>query len=294
MAQIPTRILVPIDFSAASDRAHSMAKEIADEFDAEIHLLHVRAVVDDPAIDTKILDEVEQILAVSESETKRALEQAGENGGTRVHAHIKRGSAPADVIVDAVSEYHCDLVMMGTHGRRGLRGLFLGSVAKEVVHRSPVPVLTTRAKAKGGSLPRKILVAYDSSEESLQGIHMAAEWARHLSAGVTLLHVVEYFVYPEFYFDYPPRREEYLERSTQRSHEHLAQIAKEHLSGVQHETAVIHAPVAKGIAEFASINDFDLVMLATRGLSGVTHGLFGSVAERVSQLAEVPVLTVRE
>lgn len=293
MAHMPTRILVPIDFSAASDRAHSLAKEIADEFDAEIHLLHVRAVVDDPAIDTKILDEVEQILAVSESETRRALEQAGENGGTRVHAHIKRGSAPADVIVDAVSDYRCDLVIMGTHGRRGLKGLFLGSVAKEVVHRSPVPVLTTRAKAKGGSLPRKILVAYDSSEESLQGIHMAAEWARRLSADVTLLHVVEYVAYPEFYFDHPPQ-EEYLERSTQKSHEHLARIAEEHLSGVQHETAVIHASVAKGIAEFASINDFDLVVLATRGLSGVTHGLFGSVAERVTQLAEVAVLTVRE
>ena len=159
MAHIPTRILVPIDFSAASDRALSMAKEGADGFGAEIHLIHVRAAVDDPAIDTAILDEVEQILTVSESKTRLALEQAGEHGGARVHAHIKRGSTPAASIVAAVSEYGCDLVMMGTHGRRGLKGLLLGSVAKEVTHRSPVPVVTTRAEADGASPPQRILVA---------------------------------------------------------------------------------------------------------------------------------------
>ena len=292
MAHIPTRILVPIDFSAASDRALSMAKEGANGFGAEIHLIHVRAAVDDPAIDTAILDEVEQILTVSESKTRQALEQAGKHRGARVHAHIKRGSTPAASIVDAVSEYGCDLVMMGTHGRRGLKGLLLGSVAKEVTHRSPVPVVTTRAEADGASPPQRILVACDFSEHSVQSLCLAAVWARHLSAEVTLLHVVESFVYPEFYFDHAPD-EENLERSIQRSHDYLARIAKDHLSGVVHETVVIHAPVAEGIAEYASINDFDLVVLATRGLSGVAGILFGSVAERVIQLSEVPVLTVR-
>jgi len=292
MTHIPKNIMVPIDFSAASDRALSSAKDLASRFDAGIHLLHVRAIVDDPAIDTKILDDVEEILAVSETKISRALELAGEDDRSRIHAHIKRGSAPADVVVAAVSEYNCDLVIMGTHGRRGLRGLFLGSVAKEVVHRSPIPVLTIRAEATGKSPPRRILVAYDSSEDSLRGVDLAAEWARLFSAEVTLLHAVEDPVYPDFYFDHPPGGQ-YLERSTQWSHEHLAKIANDHLSDVPHETAVIHAPVAKGIADFASMNDFDLVVLATRGLSGVTHGLFGSVAERVTQVAEVPVLTVR-
>ncbi len=168
--------------------------------------------------------------------------------------------------------------MMGTHGRRGLKGLLLGSVAKEVAHRSPVPVVTTRAEADGASPPQRILVACDFSEHSLQSLCLAAVWARHLSAEVTLLHVVESFVYPEFYFDHA-LEEENLERSIQRSHDYLARIAKDHLSGVVHETVVIHAPVAEGIAEYASINDFDLVVLATRGLSGVAGVLFGSVAE---------------
>jgi nucleotide-binding universal stress UspA family protein/enoyl-CoA hydratase/carnithine racemase len=292
MKLVPTKILVPTDFSSASVRALALARELAAGFDAEIHLLHARVVVDDFVVDSKILDEIESILALSESETRRALEQAGQDGPARVHAHISQGTAPADAIIDAVSTYRCDLVIMGTHGRRGLKGLLLGSVAKEVVHRSPAPVLTTRADAKGVSTLRKILVAHDFSEASLGGIHATADWARRLSANVTLLHVVEYPVYPEFYtLQYP--REEYLERCTRKSHEHLARIAEEHLTGVPYETAVIHAPAAEGIAEFAAINNFDLVVLATRGLAGVTHGSFGSVAERVTQLSEVPVLTVR-
>jgi nucleotide-binding universal stress UspA family protein len=293
MKLLPTKILVPTDFSPASGRALALARELAASFDAEIHLLHVRVFVDDFVMDSKILDEIESIFALSESETRRALEQAGEDGPARVHGHITKGTAPAEAIIDAVSEYECDLVIMGTHGRRGLKGLLLGSVAKEVVHRSPVPVLTVRAEAKGVAPPQKILVAYDSSEYSLQGIHEAAAWARRLSANVTLLHVVENLVYPEFYTLQSPR-EDYLERSTRKSHLHLAKIAGEHFTGLPYATAVIHASAAEGIAEFAAINNFDLVVLATRGLAGVTHGFFGSVAERVTQLSEVAVLTVRQ
>ncbi len=293
MTHTPTRILVPTDFSPASDRAVSLAKELADRFDAELHLLHVRIVVDEPTLDTAILDEVEQILAVSESRTRRALERTVENGRTRYHAHIKRGNVPADVIVDAVSEYDCDLVIMGTHGHRGFKNFLVGSVAKKVVYRSPVPVLTTRAETTGTMPPRKILVAHDSSDESVHGVRVAAAWARRLQADITLLHVVELLTYPSFYGDFMVR-DDYSERVIGRCHRALDQIAEEHLGGIPHETAVIHAHAAPGIAKYAEENDFDLVVLATHGLSGITRALLGSVAERVTQLSEVPVLTVRE
>jgi len=63
---------------------------------------------------------------------------------------------------------------------------------------------------------------------------------------------------------------------------------------VTHDTAVIYAQAADGISDYASEHDFDLVVLATRGLSGIALALFGSVAERVTQISKVPVLTVRE
>ncbi len=293
MESSPKRILVPTDFSPASDCAIHLASKLASSFEAEIHLLHVRTMVDNPVVCPEDLEEVERILAMSDVETRKTLEKSAEEIDVLTQCHATRGAAPAGAILDAVSEYHCDLVIMGTNGRRGLKNLLVGSVAKEVVHRSPVPVLTTRAGTGRGFPPKKILVAFDSSEDSLRAVQLAAEWAQLLAAEVTVLHAVEPVTYPSFYAHYAVDGK-YLDQISTQCREALAEVAKEHLSAVTHETAVIHARAAEGITEFALSHDFDLVVLATRGLSGIAHTLFGSVAERVTQTSEVPVLTVRE
>lgn len=293
MALTPKRILVPTDFSPASDCAFHLASELAGPFEAEIQLLHVRTMIDNPVVSPEDLDEVERILAMSHAETQKVLEKSTTGIDVPTQCHVTRGTAPAEAILDAVSEYHCDLVIMGTNGRRGLKNLLVGSVAKEVVHRSPVPVLTTRAATGRASPPKKILVAFDSSEDSLRAVLLATEWARLLPAEVTLLHAVESVTYPSFYAHYTVDGKNLDEISTQ-CREALEEVAKEHLRAVTHETAVIHAQAADGITEFALSHDFDLVVLATRGLSGIAHTLFGSVAERVTQTSKVPVLTVRE
>jgi len=292
MALTPKRILVPTDFSPASDCALTLARELAGPFEAEIHLLHVRTVVDHPIVSPEDLAEVERILAMSDARTQQALEKSTKGIDAPTYCHIKRGIAPADAIIEAITEHNCDLVIMGTSGRRGLKRLMVGSVAKEVVHRSPVPVLTTQAETGGSFPPKKILVAYDSSEDSLQAVLLAAKWAQLLPAEITLLHAMEPITYPDFYAHYPPR-ENHMKRLSQQCQEALAKVGTEHLRAVTHETAVIHAQAADGIANFASTAEFDLVVLATRGLSGIAHALFGSVAERVVRLSEVPVLTVR-
>jgi nucleotide-binding universal stress UspA family protein len=84
-----------------------------------------------------------------------------------------------------------------------------------------------------------------------------------------------------------------MTRLGERSREALGEVGRKYLQAVAHDTAVIHARPAEGIIDVASNQDFDLVVLATRGLSGVAHALFGSVAERVVLLSKVPVLTVR-
>ena len=126
----------------------------------------------------------------------------------------------------------------------------------------------------------------------MQGVLLAAEWAPLLSAEITLIHAMEPITYPDFYAHYT-LRENHLNQLGERCHQALAEIGVEHLQAVTHDTAVIYAQAADGISEYASSHDFDLVVLATRGLSGITHALFGSVAERVTQISKVPVLTVR-
>ena len=116
---------------------------------------------------------------------KQALKQAGANGSARTHTHIKRGISPAEVIIDAVGEYACDLVIMGTHGRRGFKRLLAGSVAREVVHLSPVPVLTTRGKSDGRFPPLQILVPVDFSESCFKAIRWVGAVATVLGAEIT-------------------------------------------------------------------------------------------------------------
>lgn len=293
MTLTPKAILVPTDFSPASDNALDLARELAGTFDAEIHLLHVCTIFDGPIVSPEDLDKVERVLAMSDAKTLQALEASVQEINAPTHCHVHRGAGPADAIIKAVTEHNCDLVIMGTNGRRGMKGLIVGSVAKEVVHRSPVPVLTTRAETASTFPPKKILVAYDSSEDSLQAVLLAADWAPLLSAEITLLHAMEPVTYPDFYAQYTPR-EDQLKRLSERCHNALVEVGSEHLNTVAHETAVIHAQAADGIADFAETESFDLVILATRGLSGISHVLFGSVAERVTQLSKIPVLTVRE
>ena len=292
MSATPRRILVPTDLSPHSERALELATGLAAPFGAEVHLMHVRTSIDSPVLSREDLGEIENILSSSDTRARRALEEAVASATVPVSCQIKRGITPVAAILDAIVELRCDLVIMGTQGRRGLQGILIGSVAREVLRRSPVPVLTTRAETASTVPPRRILVAYDTSEPSLEAVRMAAAWASSLSASVTLLHVVESVAYPDIYgFSIP--HESQMERIVSDSLDALAEIGATHLSGVEHEPCVLRARPADGIARHALDGGFDLVVIATRGLSGVSRALFGSVADRVTLLSEIPVLTVR-
>jgi nucleotide-binding universal stress UspA family protein len=139
------RILVPLDFSAASRRALDQAVEVALRFDASIHLIHV---CDRPAIMAAAMDGY----SVSPSEWRQQL---GENAeaqladiargvrGVRVSTAVQFGR-PATVIVETAASEDADLIVMGTHGHGAMMRVVLGSVAERVVRWAPCAVLTVR------------------------------------------------------------------------------------------------------------------------------------------------------
>jgi nucleotide-binding universal stress UspA family protein len=109
---------------------------------------------------------------------------------------------------------------------------------------------------------------------------------------VVLFHAVEPVVYPTFY-TVVAVQDDYVKSLETGCKSALEKAAVEHLTGIESECVVIHDSAARGITTYARDHDCDLVVLATRGLSGVAHVLLGSVAERVVRSADVPVLTVR-
>ena len=138
------RILVPIDFGEASDRALQLAVELAGDSEAELTVLHVceipiYAYGDMPVAPVDLLSPLADLARKRLDSLLASLRDQVPN----VRGMLKLG-APWQEILAAASELGADLVVMGTHGRRGLAHALLGSVAEKVVRLSPVPVLTAR------------------------------------------------------------------------------------------------------------------------------------------------------
>lgn len=137
-------ILVPIDFQDASLDALALARELAGRLGLEIVLLHAYAipVVVYPGFDPIVAPGLPDEIGAA---AKSALDKlAVEHGGLR---SILRAGDPATEIIKVIDELRPALVAMGTHGRKGLAHLLLGSVAEKVVRASPSPVITVHARS---------------------------------------------------------------------------------------------------------------------------------------------------
>jgi len=144
--KIPKTILVPIDFSAGSTAALEYAIGLASRLDAKIHLLNVIGV---QALGAEYgmpvaASTVELLLDANEQQLAKLI--AANKDKASFAAPVREGGDPRTTIEAVVNRLGADLVVMGTHGRRGLKRILLGSVAEMVVRTSPCPVLLVRAQ----------------------------------------------------------------------------------------------------------------------------------------------------
>ena len=142
------RILAPIDGSDASQRGIEEATALARDQDAGLHFLYVidgsMATVD-PSVFLAYDELREGLRSTGKSVLASAQQLAAERGVTATTILRETTShRAASVVVAEVKKAECDLIVMGTHGRRGFSHLVLGSVAEEVIKTSPVPVLLVR------------------------------------------------------------------------------------------------------------------------------------------------------
>lgn len=147
-------ILCATDFSAPSKRAVDAALEVTRRFGAtKLHLLHVD-------------ETIERFAAATDAEARFALEYArlqdearalieslakdcADRSGLEVKPEFRVGSAYLEVVTYA-TEIHADLIIVGTHGRTGLKRAIMGSVAERVVRHAPCSVLTVKTELNAG------------------------------------------------------------------------------------------------------------------------------------------------
>jgi universal stress protein A len=151
MARAVTTILVPTDFSETADTALEYAAALAARFGASLHLLHVFT---DPYRGAPGAD---LYAPVAPDLQERALDEAQASLATRLAAHQTTARPGTCAVVSGLTakqiaqyadDHAIDLIVMGTHGRRGVAHLLLGSVAEHVVRIAPCPVLTVRGESR--------------------------------------------------------------------------------------------------------------------------------------------------
>ena len=282
-----TRILVPTDFSRSSDAALGHARRLAASTGASLHVLHV---VDNVFLRTVLADPRNY-----EAAALWQLQQQFPDGDPGAILVVERSEAPADEIARYARIHSIDLIVMGTHGRGRMANLLLGSVAEKVVRTAPCPVLTVReAPVAGEPKGLRILVATDFSASSDAALGCARRLAAKVRGTIRLLHVVEQSASAasfgsELTIAEPAREEQTVTPRLHLSHRMLVDSR----SRVKIDSDVIFGPSGVMITTYARLNGFDLIVMGTRGRTGLSHLLMGSVAESVIRTAPCPVLTVK-
>ena len=136
-----TNILCPVDFDQNSLAAVPVAEELAQEHKATLYLLHV--------VNLPLAPEAARAPGVAEAAAETKLKRVGRQKlkvGNRYEILVMRGN-PAVEVLQTAARLGIDLIVMATHGRKGLRRLVLGSVAERVVREAECPVLTVKPKA---------------------------------------------------------------------------------------------------------------------------------------------------
>jgi nucleotide-binding universal stress UspA family protein len=296
-------IVVPIDFSQMSLQAIKFAEHLARRFGASIHLAHVHEF----SYAADFVPSVQPMVPFSfvpyehdiEQSLRKELESVAHHCGvSSAHCHVLAGAPPFDEICGLAQTIPADLIIMPTHGRTGLKHLFLGSTAERIVQHSSCPVLVTRgnnARSKNGSrfTIRTILVPVDFSSCSREGLRYAISFANEFGAKIILLHATYLgYIYSSegaAIYDIPALQKTARQKAERQMREIVRSI---NFGGVKFETVLTEGSPVLDICAFAKDHGVDLITTSTHGLTGLKHVLIGSIAEQVVRRAACSVLVV--
>lgn len=293
------RILVTTDFSPESKRALPCAAAFAERLGGEIALLNVL----EPPPRFGGLESVAWPMSgdAAMGRIYRALDGEAElafSEGLKVETHARTGK-PYREIIKAAAELDADLIIMATHGRTGLQSVFVGSTTERVVRHASCPVLAVRGTGKSSAVNAKkaftlqhVVLATDFSASSLKSLLLGAQIATAFGARITLLHVVERFVVDSIAGEETTRStsKALMDDARARLNNLAAPLRK---TGLKVDTMVEFGSPFFEIARAARELQASLVVVGTRGHTGLKRMYLGSVADRVVRHAPCPVLVTR-
>lgn len=298
-------LLLPTDFSDCADHALTQAIDLAERFGATLHILHVVNEMDPDWYG--LTTSQDEAGALREAIEDTALQRLHEIAPDEAHRDfetvisLQLSFDVAGTINEYVDERAVDLIVMGTHGRQGLERLMLGNVADKLIRHAPCPVLTVNEETPWISRQEDtsvtdVLAPVDFSDHSKQALVAAKTFAHVHDATLHLLFVAERRVVPTFSDTGIPGVNvvEMDLKIVNNAEEALQQLhATTPGPEVAAEVHVRDGQVAGNVVDFAEGRGVGLIVMATRGLTGVNRFLLGSNTERIVRVAPCPVLTVQ-
>lgn len=294
------RVLIAYDGSPNATEAVALAESISWPNDSRIRVVTViepsvmaiSGPLDRGASYTPELDEV--ITASANSMMREAVDRLGSSRRS-VDGKVLRGRA-ASAIVDDARDFDADLVIIGSRGHGAIASLLLGSVSSEVVDHAPCPVLVARRATL-----TKLVLATDESTAARVAEDILVRWPIFAGTPIRVVSVAE-VIHPWTTGIAPTMYKEAMDayaadlREAKMEHERIAGDAavrlRERGRSVEAETRTGDAAVE--IVTVAAEQGADLIVLGSRGRTGLSRLLLGSVARNVVSGSTASVLIVRD
>jgi nucleotide-binding universal stress UspA family protein len=275
------RILIPVDFSEYSEYALEVAAHMAKKFKADLFIIHMLGLSE--AIFTKNESqefmEAQYYMKLSKKRFDSFLDKPYLQG-LKIFQTVQNYKDFYE-INNFVKEKDIDLVVMGSHGTSGLRGLFVGSNTEKVVRTCSVPVLTIKRR-KSNFVIKEAVFACDFKVENSSAYDKAVSFFGLIGARVHLAYVN----LPNINF-----------KSTDEINKQIESFmsVSRHGNTFKNELVVClnDYSIEEGIYKYAKSINADLIAISTHGRQGLAHFFKGSIGEDIANHARLPVLTFK-
>jgi nucleotide-binding universal stress UspA family protein len=279
------RIFVATDFSTRSNRAVRQAGLLARARGAQLSLVHI---VDD--------DQPEELIAMEKREARRILAEqivaVPELRGVECHSLVAEGDA-FDGLLKTATAVNADLIVMGPHRKHLLRDIFVGTTIERVIRVGTVPVLMVNHDAQ-----RRydcVVAPVDMSEASANALQVGLATGLIGEAGATLLHAFVPLAKGKMFIAGADQAsiEEYVAQERERAAAELIAFLAEHNLDRQRWSLLLEeGDAGEVISNTVERTRPDLLIMGTRGRSGLVKALLGSITEACLRTLNVDILAV--
>ena len=281
----PRILLLATDLRARSDRATDRARQLARQWHARLHVVHVLRPAPESWLEPPAgLESEPPLPSTDATRATHQLRREFADDSDDVELHVVEGT-PADAILELAAAIGCELIVLGTDDEPPVERL--GRVLETLLRRSPISLLAVRARPRGAYA--RVLVGTDFTTESRHGLEAAATWLP--AARLTLMHVLD-VAYQSLWLDashVAPLLA--MEHDTMQAFLAATPLPAGAMARLQ--TRLEHGHAERVLREVAIADDVDLVVISASRRGLAFHILVGGTVRRIVPAAACDVLLVR-